>query len=66
MFRQTGDIRNLLCASREGDWMLHLNSIYAMIPWGFAYDKINYARYLPVYYAQISQMAINHPTVHVF
>lgn len=38
-----------LRASREGDWKLHLASIRAMIPWCFAYDRLNYARYLPVY-----------------
>lgn len=54
----------LVRAAREGDWTLHLNSIRAMIPWVFAYDKLNYARYLPVYYAQMMQLSNTHPTVH--
>ena len=33
-------------ASREGDWDLHLSSIRNLIPWCFAYDNVNYARYL--------------------
>ena len=41
----------LLRADREGDWQLHLACIRKMIPWCFAMDKTNYARYLPVYYA---------------
>ena len=51
-------------ASREGDWKLHLESIREMIPWCFAYDKLNYARYLPYYYAQMSRLAIDHQDVH--
>ena len=53
----------LLCASREGNWPLHLSVIQAMIPWCFAYDKINYARYLPAYYAQMTNLPTQHPGV---
>ena len=35
----------LLRASREGDWKLHLSCIRKMVPWCFAYDNLNYARY---------------------
>ena len=44
----------LLRASRERNWDLHLGAIRAMIPWCFAYDKINYARYLSAYFAHKS------------
>ena len=54
----------LIRASREGDWNLNLASIRAMIPWCFAYDRLNYARYLPYYYAEMSQLPSNHPDVH--
>lgn len=54
----------LITASREGDWMLHLACIRAMIPWCFAYDQINYARYLPYYYSQMSRLPDEHPDVH--
>jgi len=54
----------LLRASREGNWMLHLASIREMIPRCFAYDKLNYARFLPFYYAQMSRLATDHPEVH--
>lgn len=53
----------LFRASRERDWILHLASIRAMIPWCFSYDRINYARYLPYYYAQMSQLPSTHPDV---
>ena len=35
-----------------------------MIPWCFAMDKINYARYLPVYYAQMSRLQETSPVLH--
>ena len=54
----------LIRASREGDWMLHRVAIRAMIPWCFAYDKVNYARYLSYYYATMSQLPIEHPEVY--
>ena len=54
----------LIRAAREGDWSLHLSCIRAMILWSFAYDKINYARYLPVYYAQMMNLEQDHPSVH--
>ncbi|KAG0725200.1 hypothetical protein GWK47_039080 [Chionoecetes opilio] len=41
----------LIRADREGDWMLHLACVRRVIPWCFAMNKVNYARYLPVYYA---------------
>ena len=42
----------LLRSSREGNWDLHLHAIRSMTPWRFSYDKLNYARFLPVYYAR--------------
>ena len=35
----------LLRVSREGDWKLHLSCIRKMVPWCFAYNNLNYARY---------------------
>lgn len=53
----------LLRAAREGNWQLHLSAIEAMIPWCFAYDKVNYARYLPAYYEQMANLPNEHPAV---
>ena len=36
---------DLIRASREGNWPLHLSGMNRMLPWCFAYDKQNYARY---------------------
>ncbi|XP_033475188.1 uncharacterized protein LOC117252428 [Epinephelus lanceolatus] len=54
---------SLIQASREGNQMMHLAAIRAIIPWCFAYDKLNYARYLPYYYAQMSCLDIDYPDV---
>lgn len=45
-------VQVLLCflrAERVGDWQLYLDSMIAMLPVMFAFDRINYARWLPVY-----------------
>ncbi len=54
----------LLRATREGYSLLHLASVRAMIPWCFAYDKVNYVRSLSYYYATMSRLPIDHPEVH--
>ena len=54
----------LLRADREGGWPLHLSCIRCMITWCFALDKINYARYLPVYYSQMSRLHETSPVLH--
>ncbi|KAL8624130.1 hypothetical protein ACOMHN_036133 [Nucella lapillus] len=54
----------LLRASRDGDWDMHLHAIRLMIPWCFAYDRLNYARYLPAYYAQMTNLAASQPEIY--
>ena len=54
----------IIRASREGNWPLHLISVRKMIPWSFAYDRTNYARYLPVYFAQMSMLQNDFPDVY--
>ena len=44
--------------------MINLAAIWEMIPWCFAYDKVNYARYLTYYYTSMSQLPTEHPDVH--
>lgn len=53
----------LLRASREGNWELHVSSIRKMIPWCFAYDNLNYARYLSAYLSEMSHLEEDHPDV---
>ena len=56
----------LIRASREGDWMLHLQMIEKVIPWCFAYDRLNYARYLPCYHYDMCRLELDHPKLYVF
>lgn len=49
-------VLGLLRSSRERNWGLHLHAIKSMIPWCFAYDKVNYARYLSAYFAEMTNL----------
>ena len=42
-------VLGMIRASREENWILHIAMIKEMIPWAFAYDKQNYARYLDTF-----------------
>ena len=52
-------------AERTGDWKLHLSAVAAMTPYFFAMDRHNYARWLPVYLANMHQIESKHPRVYV-
>ena len=54
----------LLRASREGNWCLHLSAIQSMIAWCLSYDKINYARYLSAYFAEMTNLPEKNPCVY--
>ena len=43
-------------AERTGNWSLHLASTAAMIPHFFAMDRSNYARWLPIYLADMQRL----------
>ena len=53
-------------ASREKDWTFHLISISNLIPWCFAYNRSNYAKYLPRYLLQMINLQTTHPDVHEY
>ena len=57
---------NLIRASREGDWSLHLSSIKEFIPWCFAYNRTNYLRYLPWYYKEMKALPRTHPDIQYY
>jgi len=52
-------------AERTGNWELHLLSVSAMVPYFFAMDRPNYARWFPVYIMDMRQLATKHPEVHL-
>ena len=53
----------LLRASRKANWELHVSTIRKTIPWCFAYDHVNYARYLASYLSEMSHLEKKHPDV---
>jgi len=53
----------LLCAIRECNWQLQFSAIQALILWCFAYHKLKYACYLPVYYAQMKNITTRYPDI---
>lgn len=52
-----------LKAERTGNWKLHLSRMAAMLPHFFSMDRQNYARYLPIYLADMNQLEVTHPDV---
>ena len=58
------DVLLFIRASREGDWDGHLAAIRALLPWMFAYDRTNYARYLPVYWLEMMDLEKTHPFIY--
>ena len=51
----------LIRATREGNWSMHLSSVREIVPWCFAYDNVNYARYLSAYLSEMSPLPEEHP-----
>ena len=43
------------------DWDLHLAAFRAMIPWFFACDRTNYARYGSAYWLEMTALDQTHP-----
>ena len=50
-------------ALREGNWELRASAVRSMIPWCFAYDNVNYSRYLSSYLSEKSHLGEELPDV---
>ena len=50
-------------AERSGNWDLHLSALAEMTPHFFAMDRPNYARWLPVYIAEMNMLESSHRKV---
>jgi len=50
--------------TRTGNFQLHLESLRLMLPWFFAYDRVNYARYAPIYWTEMSNLSDSHPWLY--
>ena len=53
-----------LRATREGNWKLHLESLKALSKYFFAHDRLNYARMVPLYLAQMELLESSDPDIH--
>ena len=51
-------------AERYRNWTLHLEALVAMLPWLTIYDHTNYARWGPVYLADMKLLEKTAPEVH--
>ena len=57
-------LRDLTQTHREGDWSLHLSSVCQAIPLTFAFARINYKRWLPIYYEDCLQLEERYPLLY--
>ena len=55
---------NTIYSIRNGDWELLLVWIQNIIPYTFAYDNINYARYLTVMVGDMLQLPYSFPAIY--
>ena len=62
----TSLILDFISTSREKGWTLHLISISNLIPWCFAYNRSNYAKYLPWHLLQMINLPMIHADVHEY
>eukprot|EP00795_Rhopilema_esculentum_P000015 gene15-9612_t len=56
----------MIRASREGNWELHLSCIRQMLPWCFAYNAITYSRYMSAYYSDMTKLQDDHLEIYKF
>ena len=55
---------NLIYASRTGSWEFYLSCIEEVIPWAFACDRQNYARYLVPFLNDMRHLSVTMPEVY--
>ena len=59
-----GILLDFIRSTRTADWTLHLLTIRKMIPWLFAYDRVNYSRYLTLYWCEMTALPETHRDAH--
>ena len=62
-FNMVEILLDFIRVQREGDWNLHLEAFGAMLPW-LTYDHTNYARWGPVYLADMKNLKESALDVH--
>ena len=59
-----GNLLSFLYAARTGNWKLYVESINMLLPWTFAFDRHNCARYLMYHYTEMINLEENHPSIY--
>lgn len=54
----------LVRSFREANFASYIKAIKELLPWIFALDHLNYARWLSVHFRDMSELSIKHPEVH--
>lgn len=49
---------------RDGDFDQYVQSLARIMPWMFALDRVNYARWLSVHVRDMSSLSLTHPSVY--
>ena len=57
-------LRDLTRSHREGDWELHLSAVRRALPLCFAFDRVNYKRWLPLYYEDCVALKGTFPSIY--
>ena len=57
-------ILEIVRATREGNFNSYVETITALMPWMFALDHVNYARWLSVHVRDMATLQKSHPTVY--
>ena len=57
-------LRDLTRSQREGDWDLYLSAIQRALPLTFAFDRVNYKRWLPLYYEDCISLKSKFPLIY--
>ena len=56
-------LKDLNHSHREGDWMLHLSAIRRALPLLFVLDRVNYKRWLPMYFDDCLKLEEKFPLI---
>ena len=57
-------LRDLTRSCREGNWELHLSAVQRAMPLCFAYDMVNYKRWLPIYFEDCLNLPAKYPEIY--
>ena len=58
------NLLNVLYATRTGKWRLYLESLRNILPYVFAYDHLNYAKYMTALLGEMLNLEQSHPNIY--